>query len=106
MHNSDVTFRDLHATRIHLSDGVAKWNLIGMPYNFKKLLRNASYTGHLSYTAPEIIRGNDSADSLTPKADIWSLGCCLFFLATKVDAFANENPKSTPDEIKNNILQN
>jgi len=38
-----------------MNSGIVKWNLIGMPYNFKKLMKHASYTGHLNYTAPELI---------------------------------------------------
>ena len=40
MHANDYIFRDLHPTRIHMNEGVVKWNLIGMPYNFKKLLKD------------------------------------------------------------------
>ena len=54
LHQVGLISRDLHPTRIHLQDGVAKWNLIGMPYNFKKLVRSAVYTGHLDFTAPEL----------------------------------------------------
>ena len=56
MHKNGLIFRDLHPTRIHLSNGVIKWNLIGMPYNFKKLLKDLSFTGHLNYTAPEHVK--------------------------------------------------
>ena len=54
-HQAGLISRDLHPTRIHLQDGVAKWNLIGMPYNFKKLVRSKFFTGHLDFTAPELI---------------------------------------------------
>jgi serine/threonine protein kinase len=55
IHQMGLISRDLHPTRIHLRYGVAKWNLIGMPYNFKKLVRSTVYTGHLDYTAPELL---------------------------------------------------
>jgi len=29
--------------------------MVGMPYNFKKLLKNDSFQGHLNYSAPEMI---------------------------------------------------
>lgn len=88
MHEKGFCFRDLHPTRIHVVDGVIKWNLIGMPYNFKKLVKNPTFLGHLNYMAPEMI-GNDSPATL--KADIWALGCCLFNIATKRDPFNCES---------------
>ena len=55
MHEHNIIFRDLHPTRINLVNGIVKWNMIGMPYNFKKLLKSFAYTGHLNYTAPELL---------------------------------------------------
>lgn len=52
IHSQDMIFRDIHPTRIHLVNGEIKINLIGMPYNFKKLLKNDSFSGHLNYSAP------------------------------------------------------
>ena len=69
-----------------MNDGTIKLNLIGMPYNFKKLLKNMSFSGHLNYSAPEILE-NGQEMNLSPKVDIWSLGCCLYYLATKRDPF-------------------
>lgn len=40
MHDQGLIFRDVHPTRIHMSGDLIKLNLIGMPYNFKKLLKN------------------------------------------------------------------
>ena len=103
MHENNLCFRDLHPTRIHLVDGVIKWNLIGMPYNFKKLVKNPTFLGHLNYSAPEMILEPNSP--VTLKADIWALGCCLYHLATKRDPFMCENPRLSPVKIKQNILQ-
>jgi hypothetical protein len=50
-----MIFRDVHPTRIHLTNGEIKFNLVGMPYNFKKLLKNENFSGHLNYSAPEIL---------------------------------------------------
>ena len=55
VHECGLVFRDVHPTRIHLNKGKIKFNLIGMPYNFKKLLKNESFSGHLNYSAPEIL---------------------------------------------------
>ena len=104
MHEKNLCFRDLHPTRIHLVDGVLKWNLIGMPYNFKKLAKNPTFLGHLNYSAPEMIL-DELNSPVTLKADIWALGCCLYHLATKRDPFMCENPRLSPDQIKQNILQ-
>jgi len=69
-----------------------------MPYNFKKLLKNESFSGHLNYSAPEILE-HGSEHMLGPKVDIWSLGCCLYYLVTKRDPYDGANP----GEIKKNI---
>ena len=82
IHSNGLIFRDLHPTRIHCDDGIAKWNLIGMPYNLKKLIKEAGNTGHLNYTAPEILKDR-RGKALTQKADIWALGCCFYYLLTK-----------------------
>ena len=82
IHSNDIIFRDLHPTRIHCDDGIGKWNLIGMPYNLKKLVKDEAYTGHLNYTAPEILKDR-RGKALTQKADIWALGCCFYYLLTK-----------------------
>ena len=104
MHSQGFIFRDLHPTRIHNEYGIVKWNLIGMPYNYKKMLRSALFTGHLNYTAPELL---EFPEKLSDKADIWALGCCFFYLKTKQDPFIcaskDSKEKTSPAEIKNNI---
>jgi serine/threonine protein kinase len=55
IHSKGMIFRDVHPTRIHLTNGEIKFNLVGMPYNFKKLLKNENFSGHLNYSAPEIL---------------------------------------------------
>ena len=102
MHDHNIIFRDLHPTRIHLQNGVVKWNMIGMPYNFKKLLKSFTYTGHLNYTAPELLSGGPE-NCPTKKADIWSLGCCLYYIVTKRDPFNCESPRENTNLIKLNI---
>ena len=99
MHANGLIFRDLHPTRIHMDNGIIKWNLAGMPYNFKKLLKTAAFTGHLNYTAPEMLRDR-RGKLLSTKADIWSLGCCFFNLATKKDPFSSPEIARNPTQIK------
>ena len=70
-----------------------------MPYNFKKLLKNESFSGHLNYSPPEILE-HGSEHMLTNKIDIWALGCCLYYLATKRDPFDGANPGEIKDSIR------
>ena len=74
-----------------------------MPYNFKKLLKNESFSGHLNYSAPEILE-HGQEHQLSSKIDIWSLGCCLYYLATKRDPFDGQNPAEIKNHIRNGIL--
>lgn len=76
---------------------MTKINLVGMPYNFKKLIKKEVFCGHINYSAPEMI---EEQPILSTKIDIWSLGCCLYYLSTKNDPFEGRNPK----EIKYNIM--
>jgi serine/threonine protein kinase len=99
IHTNNLIFRDFHPTRIHCDEGIAKWNLIGMPYNLKKLTKDMSYTGHLNYTAPELIK-DKHGKALTQKADIWALGCCFYFLLTKSDPFVLADIRNESAAIK------
>ena len=103
MHDKGLIFRDLHPTRVHLERGTVKWNLVGMPYNYRKLLRSKAYTGHLNFTAPELIL-DESEEALTAKIDIWALGCNFFYLALKLDPFMFDKPKTEAAKAKQNIL--
>lgn len=98
LHGQGMVHRDMHPTRIHLHNGVVKFNIIGLPYNFKKLLRSECFTGHVNFSAPEIIK--DSAN-FSSKIDVWSLGCCLFYLETKLDPFEGKNITETKRKIQN-----
>lgn len=95
-----MIFRDVHPTRIHLKNGIIKLNMVGMPYNFKKLLKNESFSGHLNYSAPEILESG-TENYLSHKVDVWSLGCCLYYLATKRDPFDGQNPAEIKFNIRN-----
>lgn len=55
LHEFDIVHRDVHPSRLHMHNGILKFNVIGLPYNFKKLMNNVTDTGHLCYTAPELI---------------------------------------------------
>lgn len=89
VHDQGIIHRDVHPTRIHSTFGIAKFNLIGMPYNYKKLLKKDNFCGHVNYSAPELI---EEKVAFSPKVDIWSLGCCLYYLCTKKDPFEGKSP--------------
>ena len=46
-HGQGLIHRDIHPTRINSLNNIVKLNLVGMPYNFKKLLKNDTFCGHL-----------------------------------------------------------
>jgi protein-serine/threonine kinase len=50
-----IIHRDVHPTRLHMHNGILKFNIIGLPYNFKKLMKSSNFSGHISYSAPELI---------------------------------------------------
>lgn len=103
MHDHGIIFRDVHPTRIHLSNGKIKLNLIGMPYNFKKLLKNLNFSGHVNYSAPEILE-NGPSNHLSAKADVWSLGCSFYYVATKRDPFNGADHNETKRNIRSGRL--
>ena len=90
LHQMNFTHRDIHPSRFHMYAGnVIKLNVIGLPYNFKKLIKRDNFTGHINYSAPELIY---EQKYFTSKVDIWSLGCCFFYLLTKKNPFDNQDP--------------
>lgn len=112
LHSLGIIHRDVHPTRLHYNNGVCKFNLIGLPYNFKKLLKCTAYCGHVNYSAPEII-SEESSNATTPlennefvgegnfteKAETWALGCCLYYLVTKMDPFEGASVRETKVNI-------
>jgi serine/threonine protein kinase len=98
LHEQGYTHRDVHPSRIQqFSNGVVKFNTIGLPYNFKKLLKRDDFSGHINYSAPELIL---EKVEFTNKVDIWALGCALYFIIHKKDPFDGRDPV----EIKKKIL--
>ena len=73
-----------------------KFNSIGLPFNFKKLLKRDNFSGHVNYSAPELIM----EQAFSNKVDVWSFGCCIYYMLNKKDPFDGR----TPPETKNNIM--
>lgn len=80
-----------------MNNGILKFNMVGLPYNYKKLLKRPNFSGHVNYSAPEFIH---ERSDFRENSDTWSLGCCLYYLVTKMDPFEG---RSVP-ETKKNIL--
>lgn len=97
--------RDVHPSRIHefpvfkpnSIEHKVKFNTVGMPFNFKKLLKRENFSGHLNYSSPELIQ---EKNEFTLKVDTWSFGCCIYYMIAKKDPFDGK----APQETKNNIL--
>lgn len=103
MHQNEIIHRDVHPSRIQLfksKDGNehVKFNSIGMPFNFKKLLKRDNFSGHVNYSAPELIL---EKQFFTKKVDVWSFGCCIFYLVTKKDPFEGKQTQETKHNIIN-----
>ena len=71
---------------------------MGLPYNFKKLLRRSDFSGHVNYSAPELIL---EKTSFSEKIDIWALGCCIYFIFNKCDPFEGKDPQVIKQKILN-----
>jgi serine/threonine protein kinase len=79
--------------------------MVGLPYNFIKLLKGKNFAGHLSFSAPELITQPSTASApeaeVKSKVDIWSLGCCLYYFVIKQDPFEGTSPAKTKENILN-----
>lgn len=85
LHNMNMIHRDVHPSRIQcVNNNIIKFNPVGLPYNFKKLLKRENFSGHINYSAPELIQ---EKQLFSNKVDVWSLGCCLYYLWIKKDPF-------------------
>ena len=62
MHDHGLVHRDIHPTRLHWCQGKPVFNLIGLPYNYLKLLKGRNFAGHLPFSAPELLTKQSSYD--------------------------------------------
>lgn len=77
---------------------IVKFNTVGMPFNFKKLLKRENFSGHVNYSAPELIL---EKTYFSNKVDIWSFGCCVYYMINKKDPFDGKSPQETKSNILN-----
>ena len=97
LHSMRITHRDVHPSRFHNLISGIKFNPIGMPFNFKKLVKKANFSGHINYSAPELIMEMPYFDE---KVDIWAMGCCIYYFVSKKDLFdCNGDNKLTKKKI-------
>jgi len=73
-------------------EAVIKFNTVGMPFNFRKLLKKDNFSGHVNYSSPELINENKI---FTKKVDVWSFGCCLYYMINKRDPFDGKTALQT-----------
>jgi serine/threonine-protein kinase len=82
MHDRGLVHRDIKPSNVMLSqDGVVKIIDLGLTLSGRPALEKASslQAGTLNYMAPEQFRASDQVDG---RADIFSLGCMLYYLLT------------------------
>lgn len=108
MHAHGLVHRDIHPTRLHWSNGRPVFNLIGLPYNYLKLLKGKNFAGHLPFSAPELLAKQSAfemgAQQVSPAVDIWSLGCCLYYFVVKKDPFEGALHDKQHNRTKANIM--
>lgn len=88
IHQQGFCHRDLKPENILFSKGTVKISDFGWCTEIKKNKMLNMIAGTPSYAAPEVLMGK-SYDG--KKADIWSLGICLYTMLTGCFAFDNEN---------------
>lgn len=107
LHEQYIIHRDVHPSRIHeypnfksnaIVSHSVKFNTVGMPFNFKKLLKRDNFSGHLNYSPPEMIQ---EKNYFSEKVDVWSMGCCIYYMVAKKDPFDGKTPHETKQNIMN-----
>lgn len=111
-HNYGVVHRDLKPGNLFLTrDGELKLGDFGIARDLQNsdLTHSGMTVGTHAYMAPEQITGDDS---ISGKADLYALGCCLYEMLTGQKVFPGENfaqlfeqhLRSTPPHVKNLIF--
>ena len=90
-HAHDVVHRDLKPGNVWLTaDGTAKIGDFGLAVALEqsRLTMHGMIVGTVAYMPPEQALGSD----ITPRADLYSLGCMLYEMITGRPPFVSDNP--------------
>jgi eukaryotic-like serine/threonine-protein kinase len=94
-HRTGVVHRDVKPGNLFLPGGaierlkVLDFGIARLTSGARKLTRTGSVIGTPGYMAPELVRG---ARDITPRADVFSLGCVMFQCLTGRAVFEAEAP--------------
>ena len=94
-HRMGVVHRDIKPGNLFLPGGaidrlkVLDFGIARLTSGARKLTRTGSVIGTPGYMAPELVRG---ARDITPRADVFSLGCVMFQCLTGRAVFEAEAP--------------
>jgi len=55
-------------------------------------MKKDNFSGHVNYSSPELINENQI---FTKKVDVWSFGCCLYYMINKRDPFDGKTALQT-----------
>jgi tetratricopeptide (TPR) repeat protein len=94
-HRAGVVHRDIKPGNLFLPGGalerlkVLDFGIARLTDSARKLTRTGSVIGTPGYLAPELVRG---ARDITPRADVFSLGCVMFECLTGRAVFEAEAP--------------
>lgn len=97
MHNEKfVTHRDLTPSNVMLNHTLkVKITDFGLAHKRSAGSLMKSFVGTICYSCPEIVQHQ----SYTEKADIWTLGCVLYQMATLRPPFSGSNPLTVAQKI-------
>eukprot|EP00127_Corallochytrium_limacisporum_P003359 Clim_evm48s148 gene=Clim_evmTU48s148 len=104
LHKNQIVHRDIKPSNMIFDDERKNLKIIdfGFTNAFNPDDTLNSFIGSPSYAAPELVEGKAYAG---PPADIWSLGCALYFILTGTVAFVAPNLEQLFDRIVNVPLQ-
>ena len=100
MHDHQLVHRDIKCENLLITlEGVLKVADFGFARTFHEGDLSQTYCGSTAYTAPEVLRANDSYNAFL--SDTWSCGVILFILLTGAMPFNKTNLHTI---LKQNIV--